>query len=201
MPQIRDLGMILYDIPDSLRSFRNYLRKRLRQGRAMPVNLSVYLINWGDLPTVQAILDSAKRDYEEDGKLPNGYPLNCHIMKYDDVTAEEGYRLAKEGLSKLCAEIHSSISAQLKKMKKANLDEMPRRMQVTYIRRIEEIANLAMAFRLSDDLEIAIEASRKAVVAQITPEVAAKYLNKTDANAPATDTKSKGTKGKKAVVA
>lgn len=190
MPQIRDLGMILYDIPDTLRSFRNYLRRRLRQGRALPVNLSVYLINWGDLPAVKAILDSAKRDYEEDGKLPSGYPLNCHIMKYDDVTAEEGHRLALEGLSKLCSEIHSSISAQLKKMRKAKLEEMPRRMQVTYIKRITEIENLAMAFRLSDDLDIAIEASRKAVVAQITPEVAAKYL-------PATDTKSTKTKGTK----
>jgi hypothetical protein len=196
MPQIRDLGMILYDIPDTLRSFRNYLRRRLRQGRALPVNLSVYLINWGDLPTVKAILDSAKRDYEDEGKLPNGYPLNCHIMKYDDVTAEEGHRLALEGLSRLCAEIHSSIAAKLKKMRKTGEKEMPRRVQVTYVKRITEIENLAMAFRLSDDLDIAIEASRKAVVAQIGPEVAEKYM-KDAATKPETKTGTKGTKSKK----
>ena len=55
-------------------------------------------------------------------------------------------------------------------------EELPRRVQVTFARKLEEVYQMAMAFRLMDDVEVAYEAMREAIVAQIGAKVASKYL-------------------------
>lgn len=178
MPKLENIGFIHFDIPEVIKRFGNRLRKRLRVGRALPASMSCYMVNWPDTPAFEKLIDDAKKLYAE--KYPEDLPrvnrLIINVLKMDDATAEEAGQMALDGLNRLIAQIGDSLTAKLKKMKKAGEDEMPRRVQVTFIKKLQEIECLAMAFRMGDDVELALEAARKIVTAQIGVDVAEKYL-------------------------
>lgn len=185
MPRLdlNNCGIIIYDVPDALKNFANYLRQKLRANGAMPVNLSVYMVNWPDVPRLEKIINDARKAYNQDifEALQNTdnrmtRPLRVNILKFDNETADRAREMALEGLSFFIGEIHSSLKARIKKMIKNSEEELPRRVQVTFARKLEEVYQMAMAFRLMDDVEVAYEAMREAIVAQIGAKVAAKYL-------------------------
>ena len=100
----------------------------------------------------------------------------CHILKFDDSNADRVRDMAVEGLSYLIADIHASIDRRLEKMRNRAEAELPRRIQIELIRKIEEVEAHAVAFRLMESVEEALEAARSAVVAQIGADVATKYM-------------------------
>lgn len=173
---LSDAGMIVYDVPDSHRDFRNFLRRKLRDGRALPVNKSVYAVKWGDVPRYEAIIAHAKRKHE----IENDWMLQIHIIKFDDVTAEKAGEMALIAMRQMIGQVRASLAAKLKKMEAKGEHEFSRTVQISFVRKLVEVENLAMAFAMSDDVEIALEAARRAVEAQIGAEVAEKFLkNKT----------------------
>lgn len=191
MVNLSDAGMIVYDVPTQVQQFGAYLRRALRAGGALPVNLSVYLVNWADVPRFEKIIDEAKEKYAEElsavaetGGLQHTGDrtlygrLRCHILKFDDSSAERVTDMAIEGLSYLIADIHDSIDRRLKKMRDRGGDELPRRVQLELCRKIEEVEAHAVAFRLMESVEEALAAARAAVVAQIGADVATKYMSK-----------------------
>jgi len=183
MVDLNNCGIIIYDVPDSLKNFANYLRQKLRANGALPVNLSVYMVNWPDVPRLEGIINSARKRYNQDifEALQNTdsrmtRPLRVNILKFDNETSDRARQMAYEGLSFFIGEIHMSLNERLKKMLKNSEDELPRRVQVTFARKLEEVYQMAMSFRLMDDVEVAYEAMREAIVAQIGAKVASKYL-------------------------
>jgi len=173
--KLTNMGVIIYDIPDTLKTFGNYLRRKLRAGRALPVNKSVYLINWSDKPHIDRLVEKTKERFAE--KLAEfGLRLDARILKYDDASAEEAYRMAADGLNFLIAGISTSLKSRLDKMAVRGEAELPNAVQVRFIKKLQEAECLAVAFCLMDDVEIALEGARKAVSAQIAADVAAKYL-------------------------
>ncbi len=178
MGKLEEAGILHYDVPDEIRPFAGRLRARLRRGRALPASKSVYIINWADKPALEKMIEKAKESFAED------YPDDAHkvssfvgdFIKADDVSAEQAHEMAVRGLARLCSEIHSSLAAKLKKMKKAKVGEMPRRVQVSFIHKLKEVECLAVAFRLMEDVEVALEAATKAVMAHLAAEVVAKHL-------------------------
>jgi hypothetical protein len=61
-------------------------------------------------------------------------------------------------------------------MRERGEGELPRRVQIELVRKIEEVEAHAVAFRLMESVEEALEAARSAVVAQIGADVATKYM-------------------------
>ena len=183
MLDLNNCGIIIYDVPDVLKNFANYLRGKLRSNGALPVNLSVYMVNWADVPRLETIINDARKTYNQDifDALQNidhrmTRPLRVNILKFDNETSDRARQMAYEGLSFFIGEIHSGLKARIKKMIKNSEKELPRRVQVTFARKLEEVYQMAMAFRLMDDVEVAYEAMREAIVAQIGAKVASKYL-------------------------
>ncbi len=194
MVNLPDAGMIVYDVPTEVQQFGAYLRRQLRAGGALPVNLSVYLVNWADVPRFERIIAEAKEKYAEElsaivetGGLQAVKNLRAkgglygrlrvHILKFDDSSAERVTDMAVEGLSYLVADIHASIERRLEKMRERGAEELPRRVQLELCRKIEEVEAHAVAFRLMESVEEALEAARNAVVAQIGADVATKYMS------------------------
>jgi len=189
MVNLNDAGMIVYDVPTQVQQFGAYLRRQLRAGGALPVNLSVYMVNWGDVPRFERIIEEAKEKYAEElsaidetgglqhvGDRTLYGRLRCHILKFDDSNADRVRDMAVEGLSYLIADIHASIDRRLEKMRNRAEEELPRRIQIELVRKIEEVEAHAVAFRLMESVEEALEAARNAVVAQIGADVATKYM-------------------------
>jgi hypothetical protein len=183
MVDLNNCGIIIYDVPDSLKNFANYLRQKLRANGALPVNLSVYMVNWPDVPRLEKIINDARKAYNQDifEALQNTdnrmtRPLRVNILKFDNETSDRARQMAYEGLSFFIGEIHMSLKNRIQKMSKNGEDELPRRVQVTFARKLEEVYQMATAFRLMDDVEVAYEAMREAIVAQIGAKVASKYL-------------------------
>jgi hypothetical protein len=189
MVNLNDAGMIVYDVPTQVQQFGAYLRRQLRAGGALPVNLSVYMVNWADVPRFERIIAEAKEKYAEElsavdttgglqhvGDKTLYGRLRCHILKFDDSNADRVRDMAVEGLSYLIADIHASIDRRLEKMRNRAEAELPRRIQIELIRKIEEVEAHAVAFRLMESVEEALEAARSAVVAQIGADVATKYM-------------------------
>lgn len=178
MARLENVGFVHFDIPDKIKRFANRLRKSFRRGRALPASMSCYIVNWPDSPAINAIYEAAKKEYvekyPEDEHTINGLIIN--VLKMDDATAEEAGRMAVEGLTRMCGQIQGSLTKQLKKMKKEGEDELPRRLQVGFCKKMQEALNLAVAFGLMEDVEVALEAMQTAVVAQIGAKVAAKYM-------------------------
>ncbi len=190
MVNLSDAGMIVYDVPTEVQQFGAYLRRQLRAGGALPVNLSVYMVNWADVPRFERIIAKAKEKYAEElsavptvgglqhvGDKTLYGRLRCHILKFDDSSAERVTDMAIEGLSYLIADIHASIDRRLTKMRDRGEAELPRRIQLELCRKIEEVEAHAVAFRLMESVEEALDAARSAVVAQIGADVATKYMS------------------------
>lgn len=180
MGQLKEVGIIHFDVPDEIRLFAGRLRHRLRKGRALPASKSVYLFNWGDLLGLQQIVEDARESFRE--KYPDDAQklgtLIVDFVKADDVTSEQAHEMAVRGLSNLIGQIHGSLKKQLDKAREEGESELPRRIQITFIHKMEEIEALGMAFRLMDDVGVALEAARKLVSAQIGKDVAEKFLAK-----------------------
>lgn len=181
MVALENAGMIVYDIPDGLRTFGNYLRKVLRRAGALPVNLSVYFVNWADVPRINEIIGAAKKKYAIEiadavQNLGGHRPLRVNILKFDNATAPEALQMAREGLSWHIAALHASLRKRLAKMQEEGEAELPKRVQVILIKGVLEAEAMAMSFRLMEDVGVALDTLREAVVAQINAEVATKYL-------------------------
>jgi hypothetical protein len=110
-----------------------------------------------------------------------------NILKFDNETAGRAREMALEGLSFFIGDIHSSLKTRIKKMAKNGEDELPRRVQVSFARKLEEVYQMAMAFRLMDDVEVAYEAMREAIVAQIGAKVARDADGQREARAAGVD--------------
>ena len=177
MAKLENIGFVHYDIPDRIKTFANQLRRKLRQGRALPASMSCYLVNWPDTPAIEKIIKEAKaaylEEYPDDEGTINGLVIN--VLKMDDLTAEEAGRMAVEGLSRMIGQISGSLVKAIKKMKKDEA-ELPRRIQVNFVKKMQEAMSLAVAFRLMDDVEVAMDSMKEAVTAQIGAKVAKKYL-------------------------
>lgn len=178
---LENAGMIVYDIPDELVGFGAHLRKQLRRAGALPVNLSVYLVNWADVPRLNDIIREAKAQYavqidEAVQNLGGRRPLRVNILRFDNRTAAEALDMAREGLTFLVADIHRALNARITKMAENGEAELPRRAQVDFVRRLQDAESMAVAFRLMEDVEVALDALRGAVAARLGAEVAAKYL-------------------------
>ena len=63
MAKLTDIGFIHFDIPDRIKRFANQLRKKLRQGRALPASMSCYIVNWADTPRLSQIIEDAQKEY------------------------------------------------------------------------------------------------------------------------------------------
>lgn len=178
MAKLENVGILHFDVPDEIKSFAGRLRHRLRKGRALPASKSVYIVNWGDVPGIEGMILDAKEGFREK------YPEDAHkvdafiadFLKVDDVTAEKAHEMAVRGLSHLISEIGRSLKLQLKKIEKLGEAELPRRIQITLINKLKEIECLVVAFRLMEDVDVALEAQRKAIMAQLAAEVMAKHL-------------------------
>jgi hypothetical protein len=182
MPRLENVGFVHFDIPDRIKRFANWLRKKLRKGRALPASMSCYLVNWSDTPMIRQIIDEAKaayiKEYPDDEGTVNGLVMN--VLKVDDASAEEAAQMAVEGLARLIGQVQSSLVKALKKIEKDGEIDLPRRIQVGFVRKMQEAMNLAIAFRLMEDVQVALDAMQTAITAQIGAKVAAKYLPKTE---------------------
>lgn len=179
MAKLENSGILHYDVPDEIRAFAGRLRARLRKGRALPASKSVYIVNWADVPSLERMVEKAKDSFKED------YPENAAMVatfvadfiKVDDVTAEKAHEMAVRGLARLIGEIGGSLKKQLMKAAKEGETELPRRVQVMLVNKIKEVECLAVAFRLMEDVEVALDGVRQVVCAKIAAEVVAKHLN------------------------
>jgi len=173
MSNLEEIGILHYDVPTGLQNFYFRLQKVLRSGSALQASKSVYLVNWADMPRVQGLVDSATKDFLE--KYPEGADkltgLRISFLKFDDVTSEEAHEMAVEGLSRLISEVGTALKTRMEKMQQRNEDELPRRIKRLFAKRLLECEELAIAFRLMEDIEVGLEVLKKAVVAEVGTEV------------------------------
>lgn len=169
MSGLNEIGILHYDIPGTLNCFWYRLQKILRSGRALQASKSVYLVNWADVPKVQELIDGAKKAFSE--KYPERvsglWGLRMSFLKFDDATAEEARAMAVDGLSRLISEIGTALKARLAKMQEREEDDLPQRVKRAFAQRVLECEGLAVAFRLMEDIQVALDAVKSIVVAEI----------------------------------
>lgn len=178
--RLENAGILHYDVPDEIRGLATRLRARLRRGRALLASKSVYIIHWSDEPGISQIIDDAKSAYAKKHPEKEGFVnhLQINAIKADDATAERLHQMAVSGLSALIGDLHLSLKKKLKKMSDEGETEMDEDIQKRMVKKIEEIEILAVSFRLMDDVGVALDAVRTAVVTQLSAEVAAKLAKK-----------------------
>lgn len=173
MSGLSDIGILHYDVPTGLQNFYFRLQKVMRSGRALQASKSVYLVNWADMPKVKELVDAATKDFLD--KYPDGAAklqgLRISFLKFDDATAEEAHAMAVEGLSRLIAEVTVSLKTRVAKMANRNEDELPRRIKRGFAKRLLECEELAVVFRLTEDIEVALDEVKQIVLAEVGVEV------------------------------
>jgi len=173
MSGLSEIGILHYDIPGGLNCFWYRLQRVLRSGRALQASKSVYLVNWADVPKVQELIDGAKKAFAE--KYPERvgglWGLRMSFLKFDDATAEEARAMAVDGLSRLISEIGAALKARIEKMREYGEEDLPQRVKRSFAQRVQECEGLAVAFRLMEEVEVALDAVKKVVVAEVGADV------------------------------
>ena len=198
MSGLNDIGILHYDVPTGLQNFYFRLQKVMRSGRALQASKSVYLVNWADMPKVKELVDAATKDFLD--KYPDGAAklqgLRISFLKFDDATAEEAHAMAVEGLSRLISEVAASLKMRVAKMADRNEDELPRRIKRGFAKRLLECEELAVVFRLTEDIEVALDEVKQIVLAEVGAEVYAGVASG-ERKKPVRKAKAKGKKAKK----
>jgi superfamily II DNA helicase RecQ len=173
MSGLNEIGILHYDIPGRLNCFWYRLQRVLRSGRALQASKSVYLVNWADVPKVQELIDKAKEAFAE--KYPDRvgglWGLRMSFLKFDDATAEEARVMAVDGLSRLISEIGAALKARIEKMKEYDEEDLPQRVKRSFAQRVLECEGLAVAFRLMEDVQVALDMVKQIVVTEVGAEL------------------------------
>jgi len=118
-----EYGLVYYDVPSTQLNLY-YKIKRLINKTCLPVNLSVYIFDWGLKPTLESRLQ----------KMNAFTNANVHIVKFDNSSSEKLELLATTQLERMFENIKSRIHQTLEKAetfeKKCNyLDRLTRKIK------------------------------------------------------------------------
>lgn len=136
---MREYGLLMYDISQTNHNIYNKVRGRISK-YAIPLNLSVYLVDWGLKQTIE--------------KLINQYLLpgvNIKFVKFDSSSNQELLDLAQKSLSQMMNKIEQYISE--KKMVVTTLDENKKHfLKLKIERRLSKIKNLIILYGFVGEL-------------------------------------------------
>ena len=167
----REYGVMMYDIPDKVPAgLGNLLRAKLRP-IAVRVNLSVWLVHWGQTEQVERIVQEAHDKYE--------VPIsNILIFKADKSAVEILRAQAVIKLHEFIADIRKSLELQIANMREKDEATLAGRHQRDFLKRLEDLQVLAIAFQMMGDIDVAFDGIRQLVAARITADVWEKLVRK-----------------------
>ena len=168
-------GVLVYDIPTSLAALGNRLRKLIRKV-SIRVNLSVYMIQWGQKAQIEAMV--ARAETKSEAKVPN-----IRILKFDSVSDAEARDMAVQGLRDYINGIAAGLRKKVAKMQKEDMTEMEAWAQASFVKKVKEAEGLAVAFQLMEDVEPALKAVSELVEAQLSLDRVRRMLKKEVARA------------------
>jgi len=146
-----EYGMCVYDIPSDCKNLYMRIWKRIRK-YAICINLSVYLIPWGNRLFLQNIIEEAE--------AATGQKASFSIMKYDVDSKNDVEVLAREQLNREITDTIKRLEVkamecleQGKDLPKVYLDEVQDRLDAA--------KSLSVIFGLVEDIDLAMQAALK----------------------------------------
>lgn len=142
-------GMLVYDIPQDNMKLYHKIWNKIRRG-AIRLNLSVYLIPWGNRLLFQNIIAEAE--------AATGMKACTSILKYDEASRGEVEELAREQLNR-------EIRDTMKRLQDKALDcleagrDIPERYLKTVQERLDTAKSLAVIFGLTDDVMLSMQSA------------------------------------------
>jgi hypothetical protein len=151
-------GVFLYDVPTGNGRLYHRLRSRIR-GIALRINLSCYLIQWGQRQRVLEIVEEAKK--------VTGQYAAVSLLKFDNSDEKEIQRVAKESLTReinLIAERMQKRIAEVRKKERVLSEACVKRVE----QQLKDAESLAIVFGLTEDLSYVLETAKKTFDADLT---------------------------------
>jgi hypothetical protein len=144
-----EYGMVVYDIPSNCQNLYMRIWKRIRK-YAIRINLSVYLIPWGNRLFLQNIIEEAE--------AATGQKATFSIMKYDVDSKADVEVLAREQLNREITDTIKRLEVKAlecleegKDLPKAYLNEVQDRLDAA--------KSLSVIFGLVEDIDLAMNAA------------------------------------------
>jgi len=160
-----EYGVLVYDVPTECKGFYGALMSRI-QGKAIPINKSVYLIPFGTKPVIERMVAQAeaqaRKVAEKKGKTFTMTGINVDIVKFDGSSQDEIERILIRETNRLLDDLRTRISDKVKELtdKGESFDE---KRQKYYLRRMNLLKEAFFLFGLSYDIEDACETIRQII--------------------------------------
>jgi histidyl-tRNA synthetase len=160
-------AVLVYDVPTDEKG--TYAKIRSKIGRyALRINLSVWLLDFGNRDKVKALIDKIHED---------GSRADMHILKFDESAEPELMEMAKEALRNQIENIRAALSKRMKDLTeqaaKAEEDvaviSAKRRASIQHAKRELAIAKtLAFTFNITHDVDDLLQVAVKDVATQMS---------------------------------
>lgn len=144
-----EYGMVVYDIPSNCQNLYMRIWKRIRK-YAIRINLSVYLIPWGNRLFLKNLIEEAE--------AATGQKATFAIMKYDEASKNDVEVLAREQLNREITDTIKRLEVKAlecleegKDLPKAYLNEVQDRLDAA--------KSLSVIFGLVEDIDLAMKAA------------------------------------------
>jgi len=149
MDKPAEYGMVVYDIPSNCQNLYMRIWKRIRK-YAIRINLSVYLIPWGNRLFLKNLIEEAE--------AATGQKATFAIMKYDEASKNDVEVLAREHLNREIVDTVKRLEVKVlecleqgKDLPKAYLNEVQDRLDAA--------KSLSVIFGLTEDIDLAMQAA------------------------------------------
>jgi len=153
----QEYGVVIYDVPT--KNMRLWYRLRNRIGaQAIQMNLSAYLIPWGQRSAIQEIVKVAR---EETGQY-----AAVTIIKFDNSEENELHRVAQESLCRELELIGKRLQRTVEKARE-NCKDISDRYIRTVEKKLELAEGLAVMFGLTGEIEIAMKSAKQLFLAEV----------------------------------
>lgn len=161
----------MYDVPDSAPHLYARLRKEICWKRAVMVNRSVYLIDWGARAEILKIIADAEKETNEKAEIS--------IMPFDESGEPELKEMAERAMLRMMGEMRERLRRRLESAReKVEQDRdvvepekeiliRQRRVLRDVKRQLSDAEGLALVFALTDEIKIAFESTKKAFVTEM----------------------------------
>lgn len=160
-----ETAVLVYDVPTECKGFYGALMSRIR-GKAIPINKSVYLIPYGEKPTIERMVAQAeaqaRKNAQKKGRAFTMTGINVDIVKFDGSSQAEIERILIRETDRLLDDLKSRVSAKVKELtdKGEAFDE---KRQKYYLRRMNLLKEAFFLFGLSYDIEDACKTIRQII--------------------------------------
>lgn len=155
MPQ--EYGILIYDIPKGNERLYHRILSRIRR-RAIQMNLSVYLMPWGQRDEIQQIIDEARK--------VTGQYAAVSMLKFDGSDPTELTRVANECFLREIGEISRRLKERIEKARETT-KEISDRYATLVERKLRAADGLVVVFGLAQETQMALEAVKRVCRAEL----------------------------------